>query len=66
MLNMEVVEKERNEEIFKRSDQTLIITEINKQRLNSLAHMLRVPERTRVKIPLRESTKQKRKVADED
>ena len=55
----------KNEEIYKRSHQTPITTEIKKRRLNWLGHMLRLPERTPAKLALKEHLKKPR-VIEED
>ena len=57
MLNIKLMDKIRNEEIYKRSHQTTITTEIKKRRLNWLGHMLRLPEITPAKLAFREHLK---------
>ena len=57
MLNIKLLDKIRNEEIYKRSHQTTITTEIKKRRLNWLGHTLRLPERTPAKLAFREYLK---------
>ena len=52
-----LTDKVRNEEIYKRSHQISITTEIKKRRLNWLGHMLRLPEKTPAKLAYREHLK---------
>ena len=57
MLNIKLTDKIRNEEIYKRSHQIPITTEIKKRRLNWLGHMLRLPEGTPAKLAFKEHLK---------
>ena len=57
MLNIKLTDKIRNEEIYKRSQQIPITTEIKKRRLNWLGHMLRLPGRTPAKLAFKEHLK---------
>ena len=57
MLHIKLTDKVRNEEIYKRSHQTPITTDIKKWRLNWLGHMLRLPEKTPAKLAFREHLK---------
>ena len=65
LLGIKLKDKIRNEEIYKRSHQTPITTEIKKRRLNWLGHKLRLPERTPAKLAFRELLK-KQRVIEED
>ena len=57
MLNIKLTDKIRNEEIYKRSHQIPITTEIKTRRLNWLGHMLRLPEGTPAKLAFKEHLK---------
>ena len=57
MLNKQLVDKVRNEEIYKRSHHTTITIEIKKRRLNWLGHMLRLPDGTPAKSAFKEHLK---------
>ena len=57
MLNIKLMDKIRNKEIYNRSHQIPITTEIKKRRLNWLAHMLRFPEMTPAKLAFRDHLK---------
>ena len=57
MLNIKLVDKIRNEDIYKRSHQKPITTQIKKQSLNWFGHMLRLPDGIPAKLPLKEHLK---------
>ena len=54
MLNINLIDKIRNEDIYNRSHQKRFTTEIKKRHLNWLGHMLRLPDRTPAKLTLKE------------